>query len=296
MTEVFIQDEGGDSIRLIDFGDYRSSFYGRDLPEIVEIQRKLPDFTFRDDDILVVSYPKTGCTWTHELVSMVMRGTSEVSVHNKMESMLEVNSLEDLDSIPSPRLLNTHRPFARVPEDYHKKRVRTIFVLRNPKDTAVSLYHHMTGMIHYRYSGTFSNWLPLFLKGKLTYIPYYNYLKGWVAAVRADPQRFLMVYYEDLKKDTTKEIRRIAEFLDADLSEELIADISATCQFQAMRSRNSHKTYGNVVFKEGAPGFFRKGDVGDWQNWFTVAQSELFDEVFGQNLKDCGLNFVYTLQ
>ena len=60
MTEIRIKDEGGDAMTLIDFGDFRSSFYGKSLTEIAEIQRRLPTLTFHDGDILIASYQKTG--------------------------------------------------------------------------------------------------------------------------------------------------------------------------------------------------------------------------------------------
>ena len=38
--------------------------------------------------------------------------------------------------------------------------------------------------------------------------------------------------------------------------------------------------------------FFLLGVVGDWKNYFTVAQSELMDEKFRNVLKDANIHFV----
>ena len=60
MTTITVRDEGGDSCTMIDFGTFRSSLFGRTVDMIREINTKLPEFEFRDDDVLLISYPKAG--------------------------------------------------------------------------------------------------------------------------------------------------------------------------------------------------------------------------------------------
>ena len=65
MTEIEVKDEGGDVIKMIDFGDYRSSKFGHTTEHIVEVHRKLPEFEFRDEDIVICCYPKSGIEFIH---------------------------------------------------------------------------------------------------------------------------------------------------------------------------------------------------------------------------------------
>ena len=40
----------------------------------------------------------------------------------------------------------------------------------------------------------------------------------------------------------------------------------------------------------------RKGEVGDWRNYFTVAQSEAFDELYASRMSEThGLNLKFEL-
>lgn len=57
-----------------------------------------------------------------------------------------------------------------MPADIIEKKVKIVFVVRNPKDVAVSLYNMMSAFKHYNYSGKFCNWLPLFLRGDRKWI------------------------------------------------------------------------------------------------------------------------------
>ena len=47
------------------------------------------------------------------------------------------------DSFPAPRVFKTHLPYDLVPKPRDQAtKPRYIYVMRNPKDTAVSYYHH----------------------------------------------------------------------------------------------------------------------------------------------------------
>ena len=98
---------------------------------------------------------------------MLKRGTAETIPFKKSLQMLEFISAADMAQTPSPRVLNTHVHYDALPRDAHARRLRLVVVFRNPKDTAVSLYnHHVKLSKYYDYSGTFHDWLDLFLAGK----------------------------------------------------------------------------------------------------------------------------------
>ena len=51
-------------------------------------------------------------------------------------------------------------------------RHKFVFVYRNPKDVAVSFYHHTRGIAFYDYDGKFENFIKLFMseQGRLKYV------------------------------------------------------------------------------------------------------------------------------
>ena len=47
-----------------------------------------------------------------------------------------------------------------------EKKTKIVLALRNPKDVAVSFYHHHKGIQPYKYNGKFTDFCQLFIEGK----------------------------------------------------------------------------------------------------------------------------------
>jgi len=61
-----------------------------------------------------------------------------------MLKLLDLMPPEVIYSQPSPRVIACHRRPDQLPEDVFKKQKKVILASRNPKDTMVSCYHHVT--------------------------------------------------------------------------------------------------------------------------------------------------------
>ena len=112
-------------------------------------------------------YPtSTGTHWLWDMLYQIYtRKIGPVDFH-KSKYMLEAISGEEFESLTSPRVVNSHIPFSHLPEDFKDKRCKIIYVLRNPKDVAVSFYHHHCNFSNYR--GSWANHLSMYLQGKST--------------------------------------------------------------------------------------------------------------------------------
>lgn len=58
--------------------------------------------------------------------------------------MLELTSPDQMEHYPSPRILNTHYVPPLLPRQMKDTNTKIVFIYRNPKDVAVSLYHHLS--------------------------------------------------------------------------------------------------------------------------------------------------------
>merc|ERR1711860_82973 len=129
--------------------------------------------------------------------------------------MLDCNFRGEVDVQISPRVLSTHVHIRYLPHDLKRKQIKTVLIVRNPKDTAVSYYNHVRGMKVYNYRGEWKDWLQPYLDGKFEYGRYTDYLLEWERAIKSESIGFPLhiVYYEDLKQNFLHELDKLVTFL-----------------------------------------------------------------------------------
>ncbi|KAK6192243.1 hypothetical protein SNE40_003746 [Patella caerulea] len=257
----------------------------------------IANLEIRPDDILISAYPKSGTHWVWEMVRMLISGSPEHIKDSKVGRMLEFKETKTIDDLPSPRLLNTHLNVRHLPKQIFTKGTKIVHVYRNPKDIAVSFYCHATGIKRNNgYSGTFHDFLDMFLREKVAFGNWGDYIKEWEEVFDKGETPIKAVAYEDMKKNPVKHLKEIATFLELDVTDELCAAIVDACSFSKMKpiAETLKEKAVDITWKEGSS-IFRKGQVGDWKNWITVAENERFDEFIETKMKESDMKFIYTL-
>ena len=93
--------------------------------------------------------------------------------------------------------------------------------------------------------------------------------------------------YEDMKHDHAGSVARLASFLDLQVDSQLIEAVVTLSSFQFMTS-NETTNFDWIPQKADKPKHFRKGDIGDWRNYFSAEQSQQMDDLFMKKMKDRG--------
>nr|XP_020666260.1 sulfotransferase 1C1-like [Pogona vitticeps] len=125
----------------------------------------------------------------------------------------------------------------------------------------------------------------------LSFGSWYDHVKGWWD--KRKEQRMLYLFYEDLKEDPRREIRKVMEFLERSPNDQLVEKIAHKTSFKEMR-QNPMANYTSIpssVMDHSISPFMRKGITGDWKNHFTVAQNERFDEDYKRQMEESTLHF-----
>lgn len=163
------------------------------------------------DDTFIVSYPKSGNTWTRFLVASLVHRDEPMTFLKADELIpaIDAHSRRFFRNLPRPRIIKSHSPF-------HQTYKRVIYIVRDPKDVAVSQYHFQIKRNVLEEGHPLDEWIPRFIAGETC--PYGSWgenVGSWLAARHKNPE-FLLLRYEDMIRRTDVELVKIANFLGID--------------------------------------------------------------------------------
>ncbi|XP_077988142.1 sulfotransferase 6B1-like [Glandiceps talaboti] len=266
------------------------------LPVIMNknsIETKVKDFEIREDDIFIATYPKSGTVWMNEIVEAILH-VDDLSYLDTMSAfekfvLLEFGPTdhpeivqEGLPQLPSAvdflvqlstrRRVSTHLLPEYCPTEFFKKK---------PKLVRCRVLHCLSQLGELLQTVTFDQFIQEYLRENTEYGSYFEYIKEW-SKYKGEPW-LLWIRFEDLKLNPHATYTRIAEFLGKSLTSEQVDNILRVTNFKPTKERMEKSEGKEALF--GKTETHRKGIVGDWKNWFTVAQSEQFDELYASRMK-----------
>ena len=281
----FMQDPKTDLIRF----DNRFLFKRRLALNIEKIQ----NFSFRADDILIMSHPKTGSTWAQETVWLMINNL-EIAKSKKIHKRFRTPAIKKVydenfreqffEKMEGRRVIKCHLPFALLPDNI-LERCKIIYMARNPKDTAVSFYHQLMRKGYFK--GEFSDFAKIFQAELLQY-SYWNHLHS--AWTRRTHKNLKFIWYEDMKADTAAAIEELGEFLQHQISTEQQRLLCEYVMFDNMKKNEN--AYSNTGFNNNNKEnhFMRKGIVGDWKNHFDAATNREYNKWILDKISSSGMD------
>uniref|UniRef100_A0A1B6DEM3 Sulfotransferase domain-containing protein n=1 Tax=Clastoptera arizonana TaxID=38151 RepID=A0A1B6DEM3_9HEMI len=283
-------------------------------PYIKDVGERIQNLKVYKDDVWLSSYPRTGSTWTQEMVwclgnnmdfnkaktvmNLERTPLLELSVLLSNEEGDWKDNIKDtismVENLTSPRFIKTHLPWCLLPKEIYSVKPKIIYVARNPKDMCVSYYHFLK-LVH-NMEGSFTDFCELMLAGKVPIGLIWDHIRGYWER-RNDPN-ILFVKYEDMKKNHREIILKTAEFLGVSYSDDKITQLLDHLSFKGMRENNTLNLDPILQVKNG-PGFvykddvrfIRKGQIGDWKNYMDDEMAGRFDRWTEENLRGSGLSF-----
>lgn len=242
------------------------------------------EFKFRDDDIVIGTWAKSGTTWTQQIVSQLLSGgKAEVpaqiaSPWLEMRVMDREQTLSDLENQTQRRFLKTHLPVDAL---VFSPKTKYLYVGRDFPDVVWSLYNHLFYALDEFYElindtpgrigprlerpqdGVYDFWQKMLRNDCYPFWSFWESLRTWWQ-VRELPNVKLL-HFNDLKKDMPAEIRRIADFLDIPIADENWDAIVEHCTFDWMKKNAANITpMAEDLWKGGAQTFINKGVNGRW--------------------------------
>ncbi|KAM9475516.1 cytosolic sulfotransferase 3-like isoform 2-T2 [Clarias gariepinus] len=281
---------------LIDFkGIYMAHYFTDDWENVQKFQA-------RPDDILIATYPKAGTTWVSSILDLLFFHNIAPERHTSLPIFERVPFLEavfpemptgvDLaDKLATtPRLIKTHLPVQLVPKSFWEQNCKVVYIARNAKDSAVSYFHFSCMVDLLPDPGTWNDFLQNFMDGKMVFGPWYDHVCGYWEKKQTYTNLHYM-FFEDIVKNTRHEVEQLSSFLGLSTQAEEREKLTKFVHFDAMKQNSmaNYSTFKRMDFKISP--FMRKGKVGDWKNYFSVAQNEQFDAHYWEKMKNTTLQF-----
>ncbi|XP_047512926.1 sulfotransferase 1E1-like [Pieris napi] len=316
MMKLFIGERGG-FVRVGPKGYVLTQGFRDMAAEIYNLE-------VRPSDVYVVTYARSGTTWTQELVWLVANNLdyetaksvlltdrfpfieSTMMFHPKLEAELEEIFKNDevklkqlgafsqsivrkVAAAPSPRFIKTHLPLSLLSPKVLDAKV--VYVARDPRDAAVSFYYLCRSLRTMGFDGDFKTFWHYFINDLNYWTPFFEHLKE--AWEKRQHPNLLFLFYEDLKKDLGHEVRRVCKFLGKQYTDDQIAVL---CDHLDIKNFKNNASVNNDILKElgmmyPKEEFIRKGKSGGWRDYFDEEMTAQADKWMEENLRDTDLRF-----
>jgi aryl sulfotransferase len=276
----------------------------RDVHNYAMDSTRWNDFRFRDGDIVIGTWSKSGTTWMQQIVTqLIFDGRAGIPIADiapwvDMRILPLEEMMAQLEAQSHRRCLKTHLPADAL---IFSPKAKYIYVGRDGRDVVWSWYNHLRRMSPALYDAF--NTTPGLVGAPLERPPndvraffhdwldndgapvgsFWQNVQSWWD-VRHSPN-VLLVHFSELKADMPMEIRRIAEFLEIGISEDSWPAILEHCSFDYMKlNADTLSDHFKHAFDGGLQTFIYKGTNSRWRDALSPGEIEKYEAHAKANL------------
>jgi len=255
------------------------------------------DLAFRDDDIVIATYAKSGTTWMQQIVAQMLHGGDPELAVAELSPWLDLRvppkevKLPLVEAQTGRRILKTHLPVDAL---VFSPRAKYLYIGRDGRDVVWSLYNHHANANAAWYGALNDTpgrvgpaiepppadirdyWRDWLAQDGHPFWPFWDNVRSWWAIRELPNVQF--VHFNDLKRDLPGEMRRIAAFLEIPLDEARWDAIVEYCSLDWMK-KNAVKSVplGGAFWDGGAETFINKGVNGRWTDTMMAGESAEYE-------------------
>ena len=262
-------------------------------------------FEPRPDDVVITTSYKSGTTWMQQILhGLVFQGDPEAPALWEASPWLDERFVAPLEEVGAAIAAQTHRRFLKshLPLDglpYYPQ-VKYVVVARDARDVFMSLWNHYNNYTDAMMKSLndlggerfpqppediqecWRNWITRgWFEWETEGWPFWSNLHHtrtyWE---HRHLSNLLLVHYADLLADPQGQVRRVADFLDLELSPEELARTVRLASFDAMKvsfKRDFDERF-RQRFRGGTDAFLFKGTNGRWRAVLSDEDLVLYEE------------------
>jgi hypothetical protein len=244
------------------------------------------------DDVFLVSYPRSGNTWMRFLIGNLMQPGRPVSFGNIESRVPEIYFNPDrvLRKLPRPRVLKSH-------ECFQPHYCRIIYIVRDPRDVAVSFYHHNLKARNIPDGYPMDDFIPRFIAAEFDtrWGCWADNVMSW-HSMRQGRAGFLLLRYEDMQKNPVQELVRIVAFLrqcsfrEIDDSPPMLQRAVQLSSPERMRALEKEQARDWVLTKQTRQDkpFVRTATTGGWRSVLSSRSVAAVESAWGGVMQSLG--------
>ena len=255
------------------------------------------DFQFRQDDIIIATFPKSGTTWMQQIVSqLIFNGQGTISIKfvspwldfrfNEDIFGTDETVLQILEKQTHRRFIKTHLPFEAL---VFSTKAKYLFVARDGRDVACSIYNHLVNVTIESPDKPKS--IEESFQTRILSASFFAHIRSWW--IRRHLPNVLLVHFSQLKKDLATTIKRVAEFLDIEIDPSHWDAILEHCSFDYMKN-NADQAVDKKHFIGGAKTFFCQGTNDRWKGVISDEDCAIYEQQAVEELGEEGARWLRT--
>jgi aryl sulfotransferase len=272
------------------------------------------DLVFRDDDIVIATYAKSGTTWTQQIVGQLLFGGAPDVPVAQLSPWLDLRvppkavKLPVVEAQTHRRFLKTHLPVEAL---RFSPKVKYLYIGRDGRDVIWSMYNHHANANDAWYAALndtpgrvgppigrppesirqyFLEWLE---RDGYPFWSFWDNIRSWWAI--RDLPNVMLLHFAELKADLPAAIRRIAGFLDIAIDERQWPAILEHCGFAWMKAHaGGCAPLGGALWEGGAGTFIHKGTNGRWRDQLTAEDCGRYEETAVRELGEACARWLAT--
>lgn len=247
------------------------------------------NLTVFPDDVFIVSYPRSGNTWTRFLIGNLLSPQKPVTFANVETMVPEIYLFPDrvLRQLPRPRLLKSHECF-----DPRYKSI--IYIVRDPRDVAVSYYHYAIKREWIADKYPIDEFVRRLLTAEFDVrarwaAAWDDHVLSWISTRRGKPG-FLLLRYEDMLQDPEQALSDIVRLLNLNASDDRLSRAVQLSSADHMRDLEQSEGKHWLLTKntrQDKP-FVRTAKTGGWRSELPKQSVADIEAAWGEVMESVG--------
>jgi hypothetical protein len=172
-----------------------------------------------------------------------------------------------------------------------------IYIVRDPRDVAISFYHHNVKARNISDDYPMTSFVPRFIQGEFDrkFGSWRDNVLSWIS-VRGENPNFMMLRYEEMKRDTASALLRVVDFLErcsfrkidsSSAGLQRAVELSSPERMRALEKTEAAKWVLTKSTRSDKP-FVRTAKAGGWKSQLAAESVEMIESAWGDLMQSLG--------